>query len=77
MDNKEKLKKLNSWIWGGVSVLLIGSSSLFLKPPAWLGMAIIVICGIVIIPLVIVLIKYIKLEKKIKISEKEEKDTYL
>ena len=57
MDNKEKLKKLNSWIWGGVSVLLIGSSSLFLKPPAWLGMAIIVICGIVIIPLVIVLIK--------------------
>ena len=77
MDNKEKLKKLNFWIWGGVSVLLIGSSSLFLKPPAWLGMAIIVICGIVIIPLVIVLIKYIKLEKKIKISEKEEKDTYL
>jgi len=77
MDNKEKLKKLNSWIWGGVSVLLIGSSSLFLKPPAWLGMAIIVICGIIIIPLVIVLIKYIKLEKKIKISEKEEKDTYL
>lgn len=77
MDDREKLKKLNSWIWGGVSVLLIGSSSLFLKPPAWLGMSIIVICGIVIIPLVIVLIKYIKLEKKIKISEKEEKNTYL
>lgn len=72
MDDKEKLKKLDSWILIAVAILLLGSGLLALNPPVWLGITIIVFGGILIIPLVIILIKYISLERKIKKSIQED-----